>query len=135
MLAIKSVKIDLKAAAERSADGSVKMVVPILPVNGSGQIAKTTTQELSLSFKPEGSLDIGAKPSLGLADAIKAAKIVMEKAMSSEPRFRLDDMSFDADFLVQADGKGGFSFLVFDVGAGFSNSSAQHISVELSPSD
>jgi len=65
-LTIKNVKVTLKADAERSADGGFKFVIPIIPVNGSAEFTNTTTQVLSLSFKPEGAIDIGARSSLGL---------------------------------------------------------------------
>ena len=125
-------KITLNAKAERSADGSVKFVIPIIPVNGSTEVAYTATQVLSLSFKPEGAIDIGAKSSLGLADAINAAKIAIQSAMSSDPRFKLENLVYEADFVLKADAKGGFSFWVFDVGAEIARSSTQHVAVELS---
>src|SRR4051794_1585550 len=134
-LTIKNVKVSLKANAERSADGSVKFVIPIIPVNGSAEIIKTNTQVLSFSFKPEGSIDIGAQSSLGLADAINAAKIAIQTAMSSEPRFKLENLVYEADFVLKADVKGGFSFWVFDIGGQFSKSSTQHVEIELSPAE
>lgn len=134
-LTIKNVKITLNTKAERSADGSVKFVIPIIPINGSTEVAVTTTQVLSLSFKPEGAIDIGAKSSLGLADAINAAKIAIQTAMSSDPRFKLDDLVYEADFVLKADAKGGFSFWVFDVGVEIAKSSTQHVAVELSPAE
>ena len=106
-LTINNVKITLKAVAERSADGGVKFVIPII---GSAEVTNTTTQVLSLSFKPEGAIDIGAKTSLGLADAINAAKVAIQTAMSSDPRLELDNLVYEADFILKADAKGRFSF-------------------------
>jgi hypothetical protein len=134
-LAIKNVKVTLKAVAEHRADGGVKLVIPILPINGRAEVANTTTQVLSLSFKPEGAIDIGAKSSIGLADAINAAKLAIQTAMSSDPRFKLDGLVYEADFVLKADAKGGFSFWVFDVASELAKSSTQHVSVELSLSE
>jgi len=131
-LTIKNVKVTMNAVAERSAEGGVKLVIPVIPINGSAEVTNTATQVLSLSFKPEGAIDIGANTSLGLADAINAAKVAIQTAMSSEPRFTLDDLTYEADFVVKADAKGGFSFWVFDAGASLMKSSTQHIQVELS---
>ena len=136
-LTIKNVKVTVKAIAERSVDGGIKFVIPIVPVsiNTTADVNNTITQTLSFSFKPEGSADIAAKSSLGLAAAINAAKVVVQSALTSEPRFKLDDLVYEADFVLKADGKGGFSFWVFHAGAEISMSSMQHIEIELSPAE
>jgi len=53
--------------------------------------------------------------------------------MSSEPRFKLDDLVYEADFVLKADAKGGVSFWVFDVGGEITKSSTQHVEIEMSP--
>jgi hypothetical protein len=136
-LSIKNVKITLKTVAERNAEGGIKFVIPIFPVsvNASAEVSSAATQVISLSFKPEGPINIGAKSSLGLADAINSAKVAIQTAMSSEPPFKLDELNYEADFVLKADTKGGFSFWIVDLGsAGLSKSSMQHVTVELSPS-
>jgi hypothetical protein len=136
-LNIKTVAITLKTIAEQSADGGVKFVVPILPVSitTSGELKNTTTQTISFTFKPEGPLDIGAPSNLGLADAINAAKLVIQKAMSSEPHFKLEGLVYGADFVLKTDAKGGGSIWLFDVGTALSQSATQHLSVEFSPAE
>ena len=134
-ITIQNVKITLQVVAERNADGGIKLVIPAIPISGSVETMKTTTQVLSLSFKPEGSVDIGGKSSLGLADAIDAAKVAIQTAISSDPRFKLDNMMYEADFVLKVDAKGGFSFWVLDVGAGISKSLTQHIEIDLSLAD
>ena len=55
--------------------------------------------------------------------------------MSSEPHFKLEDFVYEADFVLKADAKGGFSFSVFDIGGKISKSSTQHVEIELSPAE
>jgi hypothetical protein len=135
ILNIKSVTVTLQTIAQQSADAGIKLVVPILPISLTGTVDHQVTQTVALSFKPTGAIDVSTSSTLGLAEAIKSAKLAAQAAVSSDPKFLLDNFTYDAEFVLRSDGKGSFSFWVFDVGGVISRSAKQHIQVQLSLAD
>jgi Trypsin-co-occurring domain 2 len=136
ILNISSVTVSLKAVVQKDVQGGIKLAVPVVPISGniSGGVTSESTQTLTMSFKPEGALEISGKPSLGLAEAINSAKKAIQVAMTSDPKFKADHITYDADFVLKADASGGFTFWFFEIDkVEASKTFVQHLEIELTP--
>jgi hypothetical protein len=134
---LKAVHLDLKAAVEKEADGTVKLYVLEVGTNAKSD----TVQEIKVDLTPPQPADkspVSASVA-PLADAIIGAARSVKQAGSRDPPLHLKQLEATISFAVEraANGSAGFHLLPisFDLTGKIQSSSVQQVSIVFSGPD
>jgi len=114
-LVIDKVDLELNVVTTKKVGAEVTVSVPLLETAGakvSGSVQQSDSQTIILAFVPAIDVQISSDQTLGLAEAIKSVKKQLQTTMGDGSLLVLKSFLFKASFLVVAEGRAGFRFLI-----------------------